>query len=79
MLTPESASEAGLRHQTVLVFPRIEITPRNWDSEHRFCGNRGICKSGIYPEMDKVLNAFMHYSFEESGRRMVFADLQGIS
>lgn len=54
------------------MFPLLDIA----DNEERFCSVLGACKGAS--ETEEVLSAFQHHCFEESERKIVFADFQGM-
>lgn len=43
--------------------------------EEKFCGSVGSCEGGR--DIDDVLNAFLHHTYEDSGKKVILADLQG--
>jgi hypothetical protein len=72
-LSPESARHAGLQFRTCLVLPLLPLNSFNTD---RWTGSVGACEGKT--DAAEIISAFQHHCFEETERRALFTDFQGM-
>jgi hypothetical protein len=72
-----STHNAILTHRHFLVVPIIPID--NHNTEIKWCGNTSPGTNDIVgDEIELIINAYAHHTYEDSGGSLVFVDIQGV-
>lgn len=74
-LADDEFGRINFRHPHVLVVPLLRIDGVKY-IQKKYSGTLGVCEG--HREIDEVLNCFLHHTYIESERKLVFGDLQGI-